>query len=147
MVALIRPDSWDFPLFLHVLGATFLFGGTAALVLLSMGGRRNPANAILSRRLAFVTLLAVVWPSYIVMRAAAQWIYDKEKLDPDFPTWIALGVTVGDGGVVVLLALTVLGWLALKRKPALASWFGGLALIYLIGLGIAWWAMSAKPGA
>jgi hypothetical protein len=147
MLALIRPNAWDFPLFLHVLGAILLFGGTATLVLLSMGGRRNPANALLSRRLAFVTLLTVVWPSYIVMRGAAQWIYNKEKLDPDMPTWIMVGMTVGDGGVVVLLALTLLGWLSLKRKPTLAPWFGGLALVYLIGLGVAWWAMSAKPGA
>jgi hypothetical protein len=147
MLALIRPDAWDFPLFLHVLGAVLLFGGTAAIVLLSWGGRRNPAHEVLSRRLAFVTLLAVVWPSFIVMRAAAQWIYDKEKLDPSFPTWVAIGTTVGDGGVVVLLLLTLLGWLSLRRRPTLAPWFGRLALVYLVGLGVAWWAMSAKPGA
>ena len=27
VLALIRPDSWEFPLFLHVLGAMVLVGG------------------------------------------------------------------------------------------------------------------------
>ena len=30
VVALIRPDSWNFPLFLHVLGAMILVGGLLA---------------------------------------------------------------------------------------------------------------------
>jgi len=31
MLALIRPDSWNFPLFLHILGATLLFGTVATV--------------------------------------------------------------------------------------------------------------------
>ena len=30
VLASIRPDSWNFPLFLHVLGAMILVGGTLA---------------------------------------------------------------------------------------------------------------------
>jgi hypothetical protein len=147
MIALVRPNSWDFPLFLHVLGAVALFGGIVTVVLLSFAARRLPAQAQFARKLAFTTLLAVVWPAYIVMRVGAQWIYSKEDLDPDMPTWIGVGVSVGDGGAIVLIALTVLGWLALRRKPSFARYFAGLATLYLVALGVAWWAMSAKPGA
>ena len=94
-----------------------------------------------------MTLLAVVWPAYIVMRVGAQLIFDKENLDPDMPTWIKSGIAVGDGGALVLIGLTVLGWLALRRRPSVSRYFAGLASLYLVALGVAWWAMSAKPGA
>jgi hypothetical protein len=146
VIAFLRPDAWDFPLFLHVLGATVLFGGTATLVLLSFTAQRITGGAAFARRLAFTTLLTVVWPAYIVMRVGAQWIYSKEDLHPDFPAWIAVGVGVGDGGIVVLLILTLLGWLTRRRARA-GPFFAGLSALYLVALGVAWWAMSAKPGA
>jgi hypothetical protein len=146
MIALVRPDAWNFPLFLHVLGATALFGGIATVLLLSVAARRIPLHEAFARRLAFITLLAVVWPSYIVMRGGAQWIYAKEDLHPNFPTWMAIGVGVGDGGIVALLLLTLLGWLARRRAWA-GTFFAGLSALYLIALGVAWWAMTAKPGA
>ncbi len=132
---------------MHVLGAIGLFGGVAAVVMLSFAAQRMPAQAVFARRTAFVTLLAVVWPAYIVMRAGAQLIFDKENLDPDMPTWIKLGIAVGDGGALVMIGLTVLGWLALSRRPSVSKYFTGLASFYLVALLIAWWAMSAKPGA
>jgi hypothetical protein len=147
MIAFLRPDGWDFPLFVHVLGAMALFGGVGAIFLLSLAGQRMPEQAVFARRTAFVTLLAVVWPAYVVMRVGAQWIFDKEDLDPDMPTWISTGIVVGDGGALVLIALTVLGWLALRRKPSVARYFAGLAGVYLVALVVAWWAMTAKPGA
>lgn len=146
MIASLRPNTWDFPLFLHVLGAVLLFGGVGAVALVSIAGLRTREHAQLLRSLAFRTTLVLVWPAYVLMRAGAQWIYDREDLHPDYPTWIAVGVTVGDGGVVVLLVLTLLGWLALRRARV-GPWFAGLAALYLVALGVAWWAMSAKPGA
>jgi uncharacterized membrane protein YhaH (DUF805 family) len=146
VIAFVRPDAWDFPLFLHVLGATALFGGVATMLLLSIEARRIPLHAAFARRLALITLLAVVWPSYVVMRGGAEWISAKEDLHPDFPTWVAIGVGVGDGGIVALLLLTLLGWLAVRRARA-GSFFAGLSVLYLVALGVAWWAMTAKPGA
>jgi hypothetical protein len=148
MIAALRLDSWDFPLFAHVIGAMALFGGVGAIFLLSVAGERMPAQAVFARRVAFGTLLAVVWPAYIVMRVGAQWIFDKEDaVITGTPTWIGAGIAVGDGGALVLIGLTVLGWLALRRRPSVSRYFAGLAGIYLIALGVAWWAMSAKPGA
>jgi hypothetical protein len=146
VLAFVRPDAWDFPLFLHVLGAVLLFGGVASAALVSFAGLRTPAHAPFLRSLAFKTTLFLVWPAYILMRAGAQWIYDKENLDPDSPGWITVGVVVGDGGILVLLLLTLLGWLALRRANV-GRWFAALAGLYLVALGVAWFAMSAKPGA
>ena len=147
MIALIRPDAWDFPLFLHVLGAVVLFGGTASLVVVSLAGLRVTEHSALLRTLAFRTTLLVVWPSYIVMRVGAQWILSREGLDDaPAPGWVAVGLVVADGGIVVILLLTLLGWLALRRARA-GVWFAGLATLYVVALGVAWWAMSAKPGA
>jgi hypothetical protein len=147
VIALIRPDAWNFPLFVHVLGAIVLFGGIGAVVLLSFAAQRMPTQAVFARRLAFTTLITVVWPAYVVMRVGAQWIYSKEDIHPDMPRWIGVGIAVGDGGALVLIALTVLGWFALKRRPGVARYFAGLASLYLVALAVAWWAMSAKPGA
>ena len=146
MIATIRPDSWDFPLFLHVLGAVLLFGGVASISVLSVAGLRVEAHAPLLRTLAFRTTLLLVWPSFVLMRAGAQWILSREGLDKDTPDWVGVGYIVSDVGVIVLLVLTLLGWLSLRRRGA-APWFAGLSVVYLVALGVAWFAMSAKPGA
>jgi hypothetical protein len=145
LIAFIRPDSWDFPLFLHVLGATVLFGGIASLAIVSLAGLRVPEQALVLRRLAFRTTLFLVWPAFIVMRVGAQWIVSREHLDKDSPGWVVAGFIVADGGVILLLVLTLLGWLAVRR-PRVSPWFAGLALLYVLALGVAWFAMSAKPG-
>ncbi len=54
----------------------------------------------------------------------------------------------GFGYKAILLAEEVcLGWLALRRRPSLNRYFASLSALYLVALGVAWWAMSAKPGA
>jgi uncharacterized membrane protein len=45
MLASIRPDSWNLPLFLHVLGATILFGATATIAIAASRERARPACA------------------------------------------------------------------------------------------------------
>lgn len=145
MIALIRPDAWNFPLFLHVLGAIALFGGTATIVIVSYAGMRIAEHAAMLRSLAFKTTLLVVWPAYIVMRIGAQWILSRENLEDDSPAWVGFGFVIADAGVLVLLLLTLLGWLAVRRRPGVAPYFAGLASVYLVALGVAWWAMTAKP--
>jgi hypothetical protein len=147
VIAIVRPDAWDLPLFVHVLGAACLFGGTLAITTLGFAALRLEAQGAMLRRLAFLSTLLAVWPAFIAMRVGAQWIYSKEDLHPDFPRWIAVGVAVGDGGVVVLLVLTVLAWLSLRRWPRATALFAWVSALYLLALGVAWWAMSAKPGA
>jgi hypothetical protein len=147
MIAVVRPGPWELPLFLHVLGAVLLFGGVASLVVVSFAGLRIAEHAAMLRRLAFTTMLALVWPAFVLMRVGAQWVLSREGLDKNTPGWVGVGFAVSDGGVVVLLVLTLLGWLALRRQGRTAAVFAWVSALYLVALGVAWWAMSTKPGA
>ena len=62
----IRPDDWDLPLFLHVLGAMALVGSLVLVALSLVSARRGDSAAGL--RLAYRSLLLGVIPSWIVMR-------------------------------------------------------------------------------
>jgi hypothetical protein len=142
MLALLRPDSWDFPLFLHVLGAVVLVGATAATALASS----RAGQSLLLRRVAFGTLIAVALPAWVLMRVAGQWIESKEDIEGD-PTWLGIGYMVGDIGLVILVITTVVGWWSTRtperRWPAQTVM--ALASLYLIALLVAMWAMSGKP--
>jgi hypothetical protein len=144
----IRPDSWGVPLLVHVLGAMVLVGALAT-VLVALGLSRRGDTAALTR-LGFWTLLVVAVPGYILMRAGAQWIYDKENA-PDV-TWTGIGFSVSDGGLVLLLAATVLAGLAARRLGRGAREPGRLEMVaavligvMLVGYGVAIWAMTTKP--
>ena len=89
IVAASRTSSLDFPLFVHVLGAMILVGGTlagATVLTLARGDTR-------SLRLGYWSLLTVALPGYLIMRIGAEWIYSKEHLGdlPDDPTWVGIG--------------------------------------------------------
>ena len=148
MLAAIRPDSWNLPLFLHVLGAVLTFGATAAVAIVGYAGTRETERAQWLRRLALRIGLFVLVPSFLLMRLAAQWIADKEFPDDSkTPGWMDVGFIVTEPGAVLVLVLLILAWLG-TRKPQsrLAAPVPWLAALYLIALGIAWFAMSAKPG-
>ena len=143
MFAAIRPDDWDFPLFLHVLGAMLLVGGLFA------GGTalaiaRGQARL---QRLGYFSLLALALPGWIIMRAGAEWIYDKEFPDVDEdPTWVGIGYIVSDlGALLFLISLILAGVAVWKPKGWLSKTSGVLSVIILIGLVVAVWAMGAKP--
>jgi hypothetical protein len=151
MLAAIRPDSWNFPLLIHILGAMVLVGAMlAAVTALLLGWRRDAAPYT---RFAFWTLLVVGLPSFIAMRGAAQWIYDKEGFTGDNdPTWIGIGFTVGDLGVplfLITLIVTGIGARRLRGPEAATSLLtriaGVLCLILLLSYVVAVWAMSGKP--
>jgi hypothetical protein len=148
MLALVRPDSWNFPLFLHVLGAIALVGSTGAVTVLALAARKRPAHGALLSRLAFRTLIFVVLPSWIVMRVGAQLITDKEFPDKA-PGWVGVGFAVAEPGLILLIALSVLAWVSARRGGAgrASVAVAILAPVYLAALAVAWWAMSAKPGA
>ena len=148
MLALVRPDSWNFPLFLHVLGAIVLAGSVGAVTVLAVATRKRRAQGALLSRLAFRTLIFVVVPAWIVMRVGAQLIADKEFPGDKTPGWVDVGFVVSEPGLILLIALAVLAWVSARRggmgraSMALAI----LAPVYLAALAVAWWAMSAKPG-
>jgi hypothetical protein len=147
MIAAVRPHAWDFPLFLHVLGAMVLVGAVATAALLSFAAWRRPGVSVYGRA-AFWSLLAVGAPAYIAMRVGAQWTYSKEGFSGDGdPTWIGIGFAAADVGLLLLLVTTGLAfWWKRRGKPVVGRFVGGLASVYLILLGVAWFAMSAKWG-
>ena len=150
LLALARPDSWDFPLFVHVLGAMILVGGllTGASALTFA---RGDARFL---RLGYWTLLAVALPGYIVMRIGAQWLYSKyDDLIPegvDDPAWIGIGYIVADLGALLVLIALILGGVGVRRLrdgrgSALLKATMVIAWIVLAAALVAVWAMSGKP--
>jgi hypothetical protein len=146
MIAMLRPHSWDFPLFIHVFGAIVLFGAMFATVTLSVVGARVPALA----RSTFWALLGAAIPAWILMRVGGQWMYSKEKHDffsGGDPTWVGIGFIVADLGLVFLLLTTGFAFWWKRSGKRLAGWVvTALSGIYLVLLVVAWLAMSGKWG-
>ena len=148
VLAALRPDEWDLPLFVHVLGATILVGGvlTSASVL---GFARGDARLL---RLGYFTLLAVALPGWIVMRVGAQWIYEEEGFQGgEEPTWMAIGWATADPGGALLVAGLVAGGIGVRRLDSgRGSGLLRATLVISVVLLAAYiasiWAMSAKPG-
>ena len=150
LLAAIRPDDQNFPLFVHVLGAMILVGGlltTAAILAWSRGD-------VASLRLGYRTLLAVALPGWIVMRIGAEWIYTEEGWDelPDSaePTWLGIGYLLADLGGLILLVSLIVGGIGVYRLregkgAGLLRATLVLSLILLAAYVVAVWAMAGKP--
>jgi len=150
LIAAIRPDEQNFPLFVHVLGAMILVGG----LLTTAGTLAWARGDVPSLRLAYRTLLAVALPGWIVMRIGAQWIYSKEGWDdlPDSaqPTWIGIGYLLADLGGLILLVSLIVGGIGVYRLrdgkgAGLLRATLILSLILLAAYVVAVWAMAGKP--
>jgi hypothetical protein len=146
MLLYLRPSSWSLPLFLHVLGATVLFGATLVVTVLALVAWREREHAALLSGLAFRTLLGFVLPAWILMRVGAQLIVDKE-FPSNAPGWVDVGSAVSEPGLILLIAIGILAGVAARRGGTgrAAGAVAVLAPIYLMALGVAWFAMSAKP--
>jgi hypothetical protein len=152
----IRPSDWEFPVFLHVLGATLLVGtlSVAVVALIAAWRRDRPAQVGFLSRLGFWTLLLGVFPSFWLMRLAGEWAASKEFDDSDDdPAWLEIGYLVGDIGLLLLIVTIVLagvGVYMLRRgeraRSGLARVGAVLATILLAAYVVAVWAMTAKPG-
>ena len=150
VLATVRPHAWDFPLFVHVLGAMVLTGGLLASAS-SLAFARGDGRLL---RLGYWSLLIVSLPGWILMRIGAQWVYSKEGWDnvPDklIPTWIGLGFLLADLGGLILLVSLVIGGIGVYRLRAGKG--GGLlkgtlvlAVVLLAAYLVAAWAMAGKP--
>jgi hypothetical protein len=151
VLAALRPNEQDFPLLVHVAGATILVGAlfTGASTLAFARGRERLL------RLGYWTLLAVAVPAWIVMRIGAQWIYSKQGWDDlpegvDEPAWLGIGIRTADLGGVILLVSLILGGIGVYRLRAGkgAGWLKAtmvLALVLLAAYVVTAWAMAGKP--
>ena len=150
VLAAIRPDSWNFPLFVHVLGAMILVGGlvtaTSALAF-SKGDVRL-------LRLGYWSLLAVSLPGYVLMRIGAEWIASKENWDdvPDRlqPSWLGLGYLVANAGALLMIIALIVGGIGMRqlrqgKGQGLLKATLVIALVILAAALVAVWAMAGKP--
>jgi hypothetical protein len=145
MLALIRPDSWNLPLFLHVFGAIVVFGSIATLAIAGFASRRNEEhNALLARTIARAFILGVL-PSWILMRIGAEWVRGKEFPSGSHePGWIGVGYIVSDGTALLLIVTGILAGLSARRGRVMLA-VPILATISVLAYAVAWFAMSGKP--
>ena len=148
MVAVVRPDSWNLPLFVHVAGAMLLVGALVVVTVAMAAALRRGDGVEVLTRLAFRALLIGVIPAYVLMRAGAEWIASKENI-PDELDWVGIGYIVADLGLLLTLITAVLAWRAARRG---ADGPGGagraafvLAAVLIVAYGVALWAMATKP--
>ena len=152
MLAALRTNDLDWPLFLHVAGAMLLVGTLLALlmVLLADWRRRRAGEASGLTRLGAAILVFGVVPSYILMRVGAEWAYSVEDFVDD-PDWIGIGYITADAGFVFIVVMLILAGIATRRARrdgggALFAVTGVLAAILLLAYVVAVWAMTTKPG-
>ena len=151
VLAIIRPGSWNFPLFLHIAGAMLLVASLViALYSIRIARERGDQPAA---QFAYRVLWRFTLPSFIVMRVGAQWIVSKEKLEDSNDAWIGIGFTTSDLGLLLLIIGIVLTGLVARRAKRGTSVAGAgqlraagvlaglLILAYLVTI----WAMTTKP--
>jgi hypothetical protein len=147
ILAMPRPDSWNFPLFVHVLGAMILVGGlvTAASALAFARGD------VRLLRLGYWSLLAVSLPGYVIMRIGAQWVASKgwDDVKPS-PTWLDIGYLVADAGALLMIIALVVGGIGMRqlrqgKGQGLLKASLIIAVLILAAAVVAIWAMAGKP--
>jgi hypothetical protein len=149
---LIRPDSWNFPLFVHVAGAMVVTAAVvAAIGALVLAWRATGEHGAALTRFAFRTLLFAGIPAWFVMRIGAEWIYSKEYSGDNDPSWVGIGYAIAEPSGLLILIATILTYLGARR---LRSGGGGggmakvatvLATIAVAFFVVAIWAMTTKP--
>jgi uncharacterized membrane protein len=154
MIAAIRPDDWDLPLFLHILGAMAMVGSLVTAVYYLF--RSSRANSFEMLRTGSRWLIFGALPSFIVMRIGAQWIASKEGLEDSDAAWIGIGFITSDLGALLLIGSSIAAGIAV-RKAALTERDGAalaqrwtqiigwlmsfLVVLYVVAI----WAMTTKP--
>jgi hypothetical protein len=148
---LIRPHSWDLPLFVHVAGAMMVYASLVvafAVLVLARRSEGDLRSAI--TRFGYRTLLFAGIPSYLVMRIGAEWVLGRENLNEN-ATWIGIGFMTADVGGLLLIIATILTGLGARRLRAggggarLATVGTFLAGFVIVIYTVAVWAMTTKP--
>jgi hypothetical protein len=150
VLAILRPNDFDLPLFLHVLGAMVLVGALTLSAVSLIAAWRSASAAL--TRLAYMSLFYGALPGYIVFRVGAEWIADKEHLTNSNDAWVGIGYGVSDLGALLLIISLVIGGISVRRmnrggqpSPIAARIVTGLVSLVLVAYLVAVWAMTTKP--
>jgi uncharacterized cupredoxin-like copper-binding protein len=153
LLAAIRPAGQDFPVLLHIVGATVMFGALLASAT-SLALARGEVRLL---RLGYFSLLLVGLPGLILMRLSGEWIYRKQGWN-DLPenlrdvAWLRIGFVVADGGAILFVLALVAGGVGISRLRRGKGGAGLLkvtmisALVLAVAYVVAVWAMTGKPG-
>jgi uncharacterized cupredoxin-like copper-binding protein len=153
LLAAIRPAGQDFPVLLHIVGATVVFGALLASAT-SLALARGDVRLL---RLGYFSLLLVGLPGLILMRLSGEWIYRKQGWN-DLPenlrdvAWLRIGFVVADGGAILFVLALVAGGVGISRLRRGKGGAGLLkvtmvsALVLAVAYVVAVWAMTGKPG-
>jgi hypothetical protein len=151
VLAAVRPDSWNWALFLHIAGAMALVASLImALYAIQIARTRGDQPAA---QFAFRVLWRFTLPSYLVMRIGAQIIASKEKVEDSDDAWVGIGFITSDLGLLLLIIGLVLAGLMARRAKAGTSVAGAgqlraagiIAGILIAAYIVAIWAMTTKP--
>jgi hypothetical protein len=153
-LAVTRDPDVNFPLFLHVLGASVLVGAlmVVASAILLCWRRADAGDAVAMTRFGLRALLFAVVPAYIVMRIGAHWTEAAEDLPEQVEdqAWLGIGYITADAGAVLIIVSIALAAIALRRLRrgaalGLGRAVGVIAVVLLAAYLVAMWAMTAKP--
>ncbi len=151
VLAAIRADEIEFPLFVHVLAAMVLVGSLLlAGTVLATAWRDGSATLT---RLAYRALLFGVLPSFLVTRVFAQIVLDKPAYETqEEATWVTIGFITTEPGLLLLIGATVAAGVGSRRALREGGAVGTsgrvaavLTWIMVVGYVIAIWAMTTKP--
>lgn len=152
MLAAIRPAGQDFPVLLHIVGATIVFGALLASAT-SLALARGEVRLL---RLGYYSLLFVALPGMALMWGAGEWIYHKQGWSK-LPTnvrdvdWLTIGFVVGDYGGLFFIAALIVGGVGILRlrngrgDAGLLKLTMAMALVLAVAYVVAVWAMTGKP--
>lgn len=152
-----RPDTWNWLLTGHLIGAVALVGAAITVSIFSVAANRSADGARVTdlRRLALRTNLMLALPAFVAVYVFGVALADKEYPGKgvDEPSWLgwAFGFTdlVGVFGIIVL---SLLQWWVLRRarSGALAGWQAQVATwlspAVLALLLVILFLMAGKPG-
>jgi hypothetical protein len=150
LLAAMRPDSWNFPLLVHVFGAMVLVGGLVSGAS-ALAYARGDSRVL---RLGYWSLLALCLPGWVLMRIGARWIYNKEGWDdlPEDaePAWLGIGFMIANVGGLLLGVSLIVGGVGVYRLregkgSGLLRATMILSIILLLAYVVAVWAMAGKP--
>jgi hypothetical protein len=151
VIAAIRPDDVNLPLFLHVLGAMLLVGALLAVGMAIVMGWRRDGDTVGFTRFGLRTLLLGVFPSYVLMRVGAQWTEAAADYPDGFdPAWIGIGYITADAGALLIIVSMILSGIGLRKLRGggglgLGRAVGVISVLLLVAYVVAVWAMTAKP--
>ena len=147
LLAIVRPDAWDLPLFLHILGSMVLVGSLVLAATALAGSWRNGEAA--GARIGYRALLLAALPGWVAMRVSAQWLLDEEGLQDSEVAWIEIGFITSEPLLLFLIGAAVLAGMAARREPERARNLGRVATVLVGVLLTAYvvtvWAMTTKP--